>query len=210
MIDELVFRIVFTVLWLVFIVNLTWVRYSTRQPKQEAQTTQTKQQQKEKQWHTVALALFAPFWFGGIILYIFIPSLIAFISIPLPDWFRLVMGGVALLSIPFTLWSYRTIGKNWVHALDPSEFTQKKDNKLVTVGPYRIVRNPIYLGSFTLILSLALLASNWLILIPSVAIIPLIYTRISGEEQMLLDRFGDEYREYMRKTPRIIPSIRSR
>jgi protein-S-isoprenylcysteine O-methyltransferase Ste14 len=210
MVSELVFRIIFTVLWLVFIVNLTWVRYSTRQPKQQTQTVQTTQEHTEKRWHTVALALFAPFWFGGIILYMFIPSWIAFLSIPLTEWFRLIMVGVAILSIPFTLWSYRTIGKNWVHALDPSEFTQKKDNKLVTVGPYRIVRNPLYLGSFTFILSLALLASNWLILLPAIMIVVLIYTRISGEEKMLLDRFGNEYQEYMKKTPRIIPRIKSR
>lgn len=210
MIDELVFRIIFIALWFVFISNLSCVRYSTRKPKQKEQTTQTIQQQKEKQWHTVALALFAPFWFGGIILYMFIPSWIAFLSIPLPEGFRLIMVGVATLSIPFTLWSYRTIGKNWVHALEQTEFAQKKDNKLVTEGPYRIVRNPIYLGSFTFILSLAFLASNWLILLPAIIIVALIYTRISGEEKMLLDRFGNEYREYLKKTPRIIPRIKSR
>jgi len=80
----------------------------------------------------IGIASFGPFWFGGIILCIFIPSWITFLSIPLPDLFRLAMAVVTALSIPFVLWSYRTIGKNWVHALDPSQFLQKLDYRLVT------------------------------------------------------------------------------
>jgi len=50
------------------------------------------------------------------------------------------------------------------------------------------------LGSFTFIIALALVASNLLILIPALVLIAIIYMQISKEEQMLLDRFGDEYR----------------
>ena len=206
MVSELVFRIIFTALWIVFISNLIWVRYSIRQPKSEQPANQNVK--KEQIGHMVALALFAPFWFGGIILYIFIPNWIMFLSIPIPDWFRIAMAFVTALSIPFVIWSYRTIGKNWVHALDPSQFLQKKDDKLVTNGPYKCVRNPIYFGSFTFIISLALVASNLLILIPALVLITMIYLQIGKEEYMLLDRFGDEYREYMKNTPRLIPKIK--
>lgn len=204
--NELIYRIIFTALWVVFIVNLTWVRYSQRQPKSKQQPTQ--QAKKEQLWHTIALALFGFFWFGGIILYILAPNIIAFLSIPIPDLLRIAMVVVTAFSIPFVVWSYRTIGKNWVHALEPSQFMQKKDDKLVTTGPYKYVRNPIYTGSFTFILALALVASNLLILIPAIAVIVLIYTQIGNEEHMLLERFGDEYREYMKSTPRLIPKLR--
>jgi len=156
----------------------------------------------------VALALFAPFWFGGIILYAILPGWIAFLSISLPDWFRLVMAGMTALSIPFTLWGYRTLGKNWVHALDPSKFLQRRRETLVTSGPYHYVRNPIYLGAFTFIIALALLAANWLILLPALATTTLFYMQIGKEELMLIGRFGDEYREYMKRTPRFIPRFR--
>jgi protein-S-isoprenylcysteine O-methyltransferase Ste14 len=115
---------------------------------------------------------------------------------------------LAALSIPFTLWGYRTLGKNWVHALEPSKFQQRKEETLVTSGPYHYVRNPIYLGAFTFIVALALVASNWLILLPALAIITQIYRQIGKEEAMLIERFGDEYREYMRRTSRIIPKFR--
>lgn len=204
--NELLFRVLFTVLWVIFIGNITRVRYSLREPKSEQPVGQAVKHEREL--HVVALALFAPFWFGGVILYIFIPSWIMSLSIPLPDWFRMVMAGVTAVGIPFILWAYRTIGKNWVHALDPSRFLQRKEETLVTRGPYRYVRNPIYLGSFAFIVAMALLAANWLLLLPSLVLITIIYLQIPKEELMLTEKFGDEYREYMRRTPRIIPKPR--
>jgi protein-S-isoprenylcysteine O-methyltransferase Ste14 len=204
--NELLFRVVFSTLWLIFFGNLAWVRYSSRQSTGKSSIDQTVRH--ERPLPIVALALFAPFWFGGIILYAILPSWIMFLSIPLPDWFRLIMVGVAALSIPFTFWGYQTLGKNWVHALDPSKFLQRKRDALVTSGPYYYVRNPIYLGAFTFIIALALVAANWLLLLPDIAIITIIYTQIGNEEKMLITRFGDEYREYMKRTPRFIPKFR--
>jgi protein-S-isoprenylcysteine O-methyltransferase Ste14 len=201
--NELLFRVIFSTLWLIFIANLAWVRYSSREPKSKSSIDQTAPH--EGRSHIVALALLAPFWFGGIILYAILPSWIMILSIPLPDWFRLIMVGVAALSISFTLWSYRTLGKNWAHALNPSKFLQRKRETLVTSGPYHYVRNPIYLGAFAFIVALALVASNWLILLPALALITIIYLQIGEEELMLMDRFGDEYREYKKRTPRLIP-----
>jgi len=206
MIEELVFRIIFTALWVVFVSILTWVRYSTRQPKSEQPPS--KEAKKEHLRYMVALALFAIVWLGGIILYIFIPNLITPLSIPLPDLFRIAMAIITALSIPFVAWSYLTIGKNWVHALEPSKFLQKEDDKLITTGPYKYVRNPIYFGCFTFIVTLALESSNLLVLIPVLVLIALIYAQIGNEEKMLLDRFGDEYRDYMKQTPRLIPKIK--
>ena len=192
MANALVFRIVFSALWLIFIANLTWVRYSSRRPG--VKPSVGPEARHDRQWHMIALALFAPLWFGGIIIYAIVPGWIAIFSVPLPAWFRFVMAGIAALSIPFTLWGYRALGKNWVHALEPSEFMQKEKGTLVTNGPYRYVRNPIYLGSFTFIIAQALVASNWFVLLPALVIVPLVYGQIDGEEKMLLTRFGDEYR----------------
>jgi len=119
------------------------------------------------------------------------------------------MVGVTALSIPFILWAYRTLGENWVHALNPSKFILRERETLVTSGPYRYVRNPIYSGSFVFIVALALVAANWLLLLPALVLITIIYAQIGKEELMLIDRFGEEYREYMNRTPRIIPKFRN-
>ena len=205
-VSESLFRVFFSTLWLVFLANLTWVRYSLREPKGESSIDQTARH--EGRLHIVALALFAPFWFGGIVFYAILPSWMMFLSFTLPDWFRLIMVGMAALSIPFTLWGYRTLGRNWVHALDPSKFRQRKSETLVTGGPYRYVRNPIYLGAFTFILALGFGAANWLLILPALGLVVIIYAQIGKEELMLIDRFGDEYREYVKQTPRLIPKFR--
>ena len=79
----------------------------------------------------------------------------------------------------------------------------------MTSGPYHYIRHPIYLGFFTFLIAQALVAANWLILLPALATTMLFYTQIGKEEAMLIDRFGDEYREYMKRTPRFIPKIRN-
>ena len=207
MTSETAFRIIFSVLWLVFFTMELWVRYSSREPSSASPID--RKAQPERRLHIVALALFAPIWFGGILLYALFPNWILFLSIPLPDWFRLTMAAVASLGILFALWGFRILGRNWVHALEPSKFLQKKGEPLVTNGPYRYIRNPIYLGSFTFVIALALVAANWLLLLPSLFIVTFIYLQIGTEEKMLMARFGDEYRDYMKRTPRLIPKFRN-
>jgi len=199
---ELVFRLFFIAAWLVFIGSLVWVRVKHRRPLRVRQVA------RPSRPRAVALALFAPFWFSGMILYAIYPSAIASLSIPLPVWFRCAMALVAASTIPFINWSNRALGKNWVHALDAATFRKRKDQVLVTSGPYRYIRNPIYLGSFVLVIAFALVAANWLLLVPALFLVGLVYRQIPNEEAMLLERFGDEYRDYSRCTPRLIPSLR--
>jgi protein-S-isoprenylcysteine O-methyltransferase Ste14 len=205
--NELLFRVIFSTLWIIFFANLAWVRYSARKytGKQPIDWTAL----RERRLQIVGLALFAPLWFGGLILYATLPSWIMFLSIPLPDWLRLIMIGVTALSIAFTLWGYRTLGKNWVHAFEPSKFLQRKRETLVTSGPYHYIRHPIYFGAFTFIIAQALVAANWLLVLPALAVVTLFYMQIGREEAMLIGRFGDEYREYMKRTPRFIPKFRN-
>jgi len=201
--NELPFRVLFSALWIIFVVCIIWARYSLREPKGEPSGHPTV---RPERWsYFVARASLAPLWWAGMILYTLLPSWIVFLSIPLPDWFRLIMVSVTALSIPLTLWGFLTLGKNWVHVLDPSTFQRRKTATLVTSGPYHYVRHPMYLGAFAFLLAQALVAASWLILLPALVTITLFYTQIGKEETMLIDRFGDEYREYMKRTPRIIP-----
>jgi len=72
-----------------------------------------------------------------------------------------------------------------------------------------LVRHPIYLGAFIFLAAQALLAANLLTLVPTVALLTLLYAQLPEEESMLIDRFGDEYREYMKRTPRFMPSFKN-
>lgn len=206
MTSELVFRAVFSTLWILFFAGPGWARYSARRRMGERPADQIIPRQRLVP--ILAIASFAPFWFAGIVFYAILPGWISFLSIPLPDWFRWMMALAGALSIPFMYWGFRTLGKNWVHAMEPSKFQQKKNEILVTTGPYSYVRNPIYLGAFSLILAQALVAANWLVFLPALPIIAIIYMQVPGEEAMLAERFGGDYREYKNRTPRIIPRLR--
>lgn len=204
--EELIFRVIFSTLWVVFVVGLASVRYSTKEHKDKQPGKQPAL--RERRLYFIARALLAPFWWAGIILYLGFPNWTMYLSIPLLDWFRLVMVGVGALGIFLTLWGWQTLGKNWVHCLDQKEFQQRKTATLVTSGPYHYVRHPMYSGAFTFLIAQALVAANWLILLPALATTILFYSQIGKEEAMLIDRFGDEYREYMKRTPRFILKLR--
>jgi protein-S-isoprenylcysteine O-methyltransferase Ste14 len=81
-----------------------------------------------------------------------------------------------------------------------------KDKVLQTTGPYSITRNPLYVGGFCFALSIAFLLKSF-----SLAVLALIasaaYVRwvVPAEEEVLESIFGEVFREYKRRTPRMIP-----
>ncbi len=83
----------------------------------------------------------------------------------------------------------------------------KDSHTLVTSGPYRWVRHPIYTSYFALALSLFLLTTNLFIGLALLALSILLASRVEGEEALLLERFGDEYRAYMQRTGRFLPRL---
>ncbi len=219
MVNELIFRAIFGVEYLIFFGSIVWVRIASMPPKDSnAQHKKgahifTRAILSAQRTHPSITAvwpmlLLAPFWYAGWLSYIFHPSWIAFLSIRLPPWFRLIMATTAAAGLLFGVWSYKALGKNWVHALEPTQFMRKRKQELVTTGPYRYTRNPIYCGAFTLLLASALEAANWLILLPVIFMVATVYRQIDGEEKMLIKKFGRKYLKYMKRTPRLIPFIK--
>lgn len=81
-------------------------------------------------------------------------------------------------------------------------------HKVVKHGIYSIVRHPGYLGVTTFLIGCGLLTGNFLTIILILLIVPFSFIkRLLVEEQMLIEYFGDEYKEYMKKTYRLIPFI---
>jgi protein-S-isoprenylcysteine O-methyltransferase Ste14 len=107
------------------------------------------------------------------------------------------LSGLFLLSICSMgrLWSLMYISGN-------------KRRELVTEGPYSIVRHPLYL--FSLIGSFGIgLASENLLVLGLIIVFYLLYYpfTILAEERKMTNKFGDAYREYMKRTPRFIPKF---
>ena len=106
-----------------------------------------------------------------------------------------------------SLWLFRRthkdLGKNWSVTLEI-----KDSHKLITGGVYRYVRHPMYSAFFLWALAQLVLVPN-LIAGPSGLIgFGILYAfRIGREEAMMLDTFGEEYRDYSARTARLVPGI---
>jgi protein-S-isoprenylcysteine O-methyltransferase len=83
-----------------------------------------------------------------------------------------------------------------------------RDHRLVEAGPYRYVRHPSYTGSLLAFLGLGVCYCNWASLAAQmVPILAVFLRRIHVEEAALIAAFGDRYRDYMRRTKRLVPAI---
>lgn len=125
--------------------------------------------------------------------------------IPMPDWVRWLGGLISLAGIAGFYWSHDALGKNWAIALEI-----KKEHALVTDGPYRFVRHPMYAAIYVIAIGLSLLSANWLMAVVFLLPFTLMYlVRVPSEEEMMLEHFGTAYRDYMKKTGRLIPRFRA-
>jgi len=139
------------------------------------------------------------------ILYLVAPSTVHWGALPLPTWLRwcgAVAGAGCLLLL---YWTLTSLGENLTDTV-----VTRVQAILVTHGPYRWVRHPYYVSAGLLMASVSLLAANWLIGVGSLVVLMLLAIRTPKEEQMLIERFGDEYRDYMAKTGRFFPRLSRR
>ncbi len=81
------------------------------------------------------------------------------------------------------------------------------EHKLITHGVYKHIRHPIYLGSMLAFFSVPLIFHSSYGLIVTALAIPFILHRIQIEEQMFVEKFGDEYSEYIKNTKKLIPYL---
>jgi protein-S-isoprenylcysteine O-methyltransferase Ste14 len=130
----------------------------------------------------------------------FRPSWVVWSSVPLPDWLR--WSGAALWAVAAALlaWTFRHLGRNLTDTV-----VTRRDHELITDGPYRYVRNPFYDTAALLVVSIALIAANWFILLSGAVVLVLLVVRTRTEEAHLIARFGDDYRQYMKRTGRFLP-----
>lgn len=109
-----------------------------------------------------------------------------------------VMGAVLFIVV------FRNLGTN----LTDTVVTRAR-HTLVTTGPYRWVRHPFYVASGMAVAANSLVTANWFLALTGAILIALFVIRTKTEEEKLVERFGDEYRNYMERTGRFIPRVKS-
>jgi protein-S-isoprenylcysteine O-methyltransferase Ste14 len=119
---------------------------------------------------------------------------------------------IALLGFTFTMVG---IGINLVARRDLAEHWSPLaagagEQKLVKSGIYSKIRHPIYLSNLSCSLGFALISWNAIALLLFVLCLAAFHLRIRREEKELVAAFGDEYAEYTRDVPSMIPRLRRR
>jgi len=141
--------------------------------------------------------------FAAMLAYVIHPGWLAFGDLSFPEWLRWTGVGTALAGFALLQWAQITLGKSWSDTP-----RMLKEQALITAGPYRFIRHPIYTAFLLILGSTLLISSNWLIGLSWTGMTVLeIVSRIRFEESLMLEYFGDQYRAYMKKTGRLLPKI---
>lgn len=141
-------------------------------------------------------------WFSPLA-YLINPGWMAWSKIGLPDpirWAGVVLG---LLCAGGVYWLFSSIGTG----ITPVSAT-RREHKLVTHGIYRYIRHPLYTFGSSLFIALGLMADNWFIALAGILAFIVMAIRTPKEEANLIEKFGDEYREYMQRTGRFLPWLK--
>jgi protein-S-isoprenylcysteine O-methyltransferase Ste14 len=138
----------------------------------------------------------------SIMVYPLFPPILNWAEIIIDDELRLLGIILGLFVTPMLFWTLKTIGNNITQTI----ITREK-HKLVTTGPYKYIRHPLYTFGSLLFLSLSIISGNWFILVIAALAFGTISLRTGKEEMNLLERFGEEYEVYIRKTGRYLPRL---
>ncbi len=137
------------------------------------------------------------------LLYAVYPRPLAWSLFELPAGVRWAGALVVAACIPFVAAAQKALGRN----VSPT-VTTHDDHQLVTSGPYRWVRNPLYSAGAAIFTGLGLLAASWFLLAAAGSALVLVRLRLPTEEAELEARFGELYRDYARCTGRFLPRLR--
>src|SRR6266498_5022592 len=147
---------------------------------------------------------------GGLVLwlsplvYLIDPHWMAWSKIGLPEWTRWLGVVIGILCVFGIYWLFSSIGSG----ITPTSATRKQ-HTLVTSGPYRWVRHPLYTVGASMFIAFGMLADNWFIGLLGILTFMLMAIRTPKEEANLIEKFGDEYRAYMKRTGRFLPRLKS-
>lgn len=137
------------------------------------------------------------------LLFIFDPQRIAAAAViydtTLMRWLgnAIIIAGLALY-----IWTQYTLGRNWWYTTSIQE-----GHVLITKGPYRHIRHPMYTAFLTLVVGALIATANALLFFPLLVYLQLFSQKTRLEEEVLGKRFGQQYKEYMARTGKFLPRL---
>jgi protein-S-isoprenylcysteine O-methyltransferase Ste14 len=201
MADELSFRVLFVVLYVIFIIPRGYYRFvKPRQADKEEETERAPFGKVQAFLTLVILGLLV----ASVLYPIGLPLMDLFQILQYPIWLRLTGTLLALAMTPLLAWIHRELDRQYSAVLEI-----KKDHQLITTGPYEKVRHPMYTVLMLFSLGLSLVTANLIVIFFAVLLILAFPFWVRIEEEKMIETFGDEYTEYMKRTGRFFPPIQS-
>lgn len=114
----------------------------------------------------------------------------------------IVADAITLAGLAVMLWARVILGRNWSAGV-----TLKKGHELVTSGPYRWVRHPIYSGLLLMALGWAVWRGRYSGFWGLAVLLLIFWIKARAEEQLMIQHFGDAYRSYKARVRALIPYI---
>lgn len=138
----------------------------------------------------------------GTLAFIIDPAWMSWSAVRIPVAIRWVGVGIGLAAAVLLITVFKTLGPN----LTDTVVTRER-HTLVTRGIYHHVRHPLYTATALAVVGNALVTANWFLLVTGAMIFVLLVIRTRREEERLIERFGEEYRAYMKTTGRFLPRV---
>mgnify|MGYP001627603263 CR=1 FL=1 len=157
----------------------------------------------DPRWFWILMALLGPPLAGACLGYLSKPSWVEFAQVNLPRAIRWCGVPAAALGLGLFEWMFRHLGLNVT-----STATPRADAALVTTGPYRWVRHPMYSATLILVVAVSLLTANLIVMGGGVGMFSLLAARSRAEEEQLRKKFGEAYRRYQERTGRFFPKAK--
>src|SRR5574341_687978 len=194
--QESISRIIFITIFVLSFSISVYFRHRARQ-----QSGKIPRQAEGKLFIALRLLFALPLYLA-MLAYMINPPWMAWSALPLPAGWRWLGAGLGFAMIPLIYWLFRSLGKNVSETV-----LTKERHELVTHGPYRWIRHPLYTVASIAIFALGLLAANWFMLLMILLIMLMLPALAAKEEAQLIEKFGNAYREYMQHTGRFLPRL---
>jgi len=116
-------------------------------------------------------------------------------------WLAGIGAAIFVLGLALAIWARLHLGRNW-----GTPMTEKESPDLVTTGPYRWIRNPIYSGLILAMIGTAIAISAYWLVVVAVLGGYFVYSAVM-EQRFLAARFPDTYPAYQRSTKMLVPFV---
>lgn len=199
---DFIFRVLFVSIFILFwIIRIYYVR-KTRDPDAPRSRENRRAALKQEGWTGILLVILTYAEIIVVILFLWAPQWMLWADLTLPVWIHWMGFVVIVCSIPYMVWVHRTLGQHYSYALET-----KTEQKLISSGPYSRIRHPLYSAHTLFNLGMILLTAYIPLILFAIIGVPFTYARMMREEKMMIEKFGSQYEEYMKKSGRIFPKL---